>query len=52
MRIVCFWSTLMRYAQALGKARATGNEKEIKKAEQQHDTYKNLCLQADEMILD
>lgn len=43
-------STLMKYASALGKARLSGDEQRIVNAKRDHDSYKKLCLESDEII--
>lgn len=41
----------MQKAKALGRARMLGDPEEIKKAKLDHDTYRDLCLKADQMSL-
>ena len=41
----------MRKAFALGQACKRGDILEIKKAEEDHEAYRQLCLKADEMTL-
>jgi len=41
----------MKLASELGKARKSGDEERIKQAKEAHDSYKELCLQSDEMQL-
>jgi hypothetical protein len=41
----------MMYASELGKAKKSGDKERIKKAQEQHDNYRDLCLRADEMII-
>ena len=50
IKTVTHFGTLMRLASALGKAKQRGNQGEIEKAQKEHDEYKKLCLEADEMI--
>ena len=50
IELVTSWITLMRYARELGEARMFGDEKEIKKAQENHDNYVQMCLKADRMI--
>lgn len=50
--IVCYWSTLMNYAKLEAKARESGTPEELEEAVRQHEGYKNLCLQADSLIID
>lgn len=52
MKIITFWSTLMKYAKELGQAKLRGDEQEIKEAQKRHDDYKSECLKSDKMILD
>jgi hypothetical protein len=51
MKVVTFWSTLMRYAYELGQARLSGDKDRIHAAKAKHDAYRDLCLEADEMVL-
>ena len=46
-----FFSILMKYAFALSKAEKEGNEEEIEKAKVAHDTYRDICLKADKMVI-
>ena len=50
MKTVTSFGTLMRLASALGKAKQKGNKEEIEKAQKEHDDYKKLCLESDEMV--
>ncbi len=50
MKLVTSWITLFRYARELGEARMRGDEKEIKKAQENHDNYVQMCLKSDETI--
>lgn len=50
VKTVCYFSTLMKYAYELGQARLTGNPALIEAAERDHNWYRDLCLQADEMV--
>ena len=52
VKTITNFNELMRLAHLLGKARMSGNEDEIKKAQKEHDDYAKLCLEADEMRLD
>ena len=49
VKVIADFGTLMRYASALGKAKQNGTEEEIAKAQSNHDEYKKICLDADEM---
>lgn len=51
MRIVTSFTTLMHLAAELGQARLSGDEERIERAQKAHEDYKNLCLKADEMLL-
>lgn len=51
LKTVTSWSTLMHYARALGEARRRGVPEEIAKAEAEHESYRQLCLASDEMML-
>ena len=48
---VVYWETLITYARELGQARLSGDEERIKKAQERHDAYTTICLDADEMKL-
>jgi len=48
--IVCSWTTLMRYAKALGDAKKSGDIDRICEAQKVHDNYRDLCLRSDRMI--
>lgn len=39
----------MQLAGALGQAKKSGNLATIEKAQKEHDEYRDLCLQSDEM---
>ena len=45
------FSTLMKYAYELGRARLSKDERRIEEAEKAHDTYRDLCLKSDRMII-
>lgn len=51
VKIVTFWSTLMMYALEEAEAEKTNDPAWIQEAKDRHETYRQLCLQADEMIL-
>ena len=42
---------MMQLAAALGKAKKSGSQVEIDKAQKEHDDYHAICLQADNMSL-
>lgn len=52
IKLITSFRTLMQLAGALGEARMRGNEEEIAKAQAEHDAYRDMCLKADEMLLD
>lgn len=47
--IVCYWSTLFRYARAAVDARRSGDPERIAAAEAAHKAYERACLDADEV---
>lgn len=49
MKIIANFGTLMKLASKLGKAKKKGDKEIIKKAQEEHDNYKQICLEADEM---
>lgn len=49
MKIVTNFGTLMRLAKELADAKRSGDEKRIANAEQAHNEYHKLCLEADEI---
>ena len=51
IKIITNWSVLMDKARAVAKAKASGDEKAIKMAEEDHESYRQLCLDADEMVI-
>lgn len=51
MKIVTFFSTLMRYARAEAEAEKSGDPIQIAKAKADHEAYRQLCLRADEMCI-
>lgn len=53
VKIVTFWSTLMRYAHDLGQARLSGDPERIAAAQAKLDEYEALCRREDvELKLD
>ena len=48
---VTHFGVLMRYASELGKANQSGDTERIRIAQRNHDEYRDLCLQADSMII-
>ena len=51
MKVVTNFSTLMKLAYELGKAKQSGGKERIAEAKERHDDYKDLCLSADEMVI-
>jgi hypothetical protein len=51
-KTVTYMSTLMHYAGMVGAAKRSGDPDRIKAAEAQHDEYKNLMLESDEVKAD
>lgn len=51
MTVATDFRELMRLAWNLGKAKKSGNKKAIEKAQNEHDSYRDLCLKADQMNL-
>lgn len=51
MKVITSFQTLMKHAHELGQARLRGNPEEIAAAEAKHDSYRDMCLQSDEMSL-
>ncbi len=51
MSTMTFFSTLMHYAREEAKARESGDEARIKKAAEEHESYRQLCLKSDGMII-
>jgi len=52
MKIITSFQTLMKYAHELWQARLSGDAERIRAAQEKHDTYRDICLQADEMTID
>lgn len=50
VEITTYMSTLMQLAHRLGQARLSGDPELIREAEQAHDAYRDLCLEADHFI--
>ena len=51
MEIVTSFKTLMMYATELRDAKKSGCAERIAAAQVKHDEYRDLCLQADRMML-
>lgn len=57
VKLVCDWRALFHYAGEAGKARVLyanhpteTNKIRMEEAINKHDTYRDMCLEADEMI--
>jgi len=50
MKTACTLQALFQYAGELGKARQSGDPERIAKAQEAHDSYVALCLEADVML--
>jgi hypothetical protein len=50
VKLVCFWSTLVRLARAEARAGQFGTLEEYAEAKSAHYEYAQLCLRADEVI--
>jgi len=51
VKVVTYFRTLCNKARALAEAKETGDPELIKKAQKDHDEYKELCLTSDELII-
>lgn len=51
IKIVTDFRVLMQLARAVGQAEKSGDQEALAKAKAEHDTYRDLCLKADRMIL-
>lgn len=51
VKIVTYFSTLMKYAKEEADARKNGNQEDIYHAQTKHKEYQQLCLKADSMII-
>lgn len=49
IKIHTSFNTLMQKAAALGKAKRSGDQNAIVKAQADHDAYKHLCLKSEKM---
>lgn len=52
MKLKTSWRRLMQLASEVGKAKKSGDPQRIKEAEEAHEAYRQMCLQADEIIMD
>lgn len=51
VKIITSFHVLMQKAKALGAAKKSGDPEAIALAQADHDAYRDLCLEADEMSL-
>lgn len=51
IKIVTSFPILCRLARNLYEAECQGNQEEIDAARIEHDAYRDLCLEADEMLI-
>lgn len=51
MKTTTFWVTLMQLARAEAIAEKSGDPEAYEKAKAEHEAYKQLCLNADTMII-
>ena len=51
IKTVTSFRTLMKLAYELGQAHLSGDKERIARAVMNHDSYRDLCLQSDEMAL-
>ena len=51
MEVVTHFCTLMRLARAEAEAEKSGDVKAYEEAKAQHEAYKQLCLESDQMLL-
>lgn len=49
IKTVTSFGTLMKLAHALGQAKLHGTPEDIEKAQKDHDVYRDLCLESDEI---
>lgn len=49
IKVVTNFGILMRFAKA--EAKKLGDKEKIKKAEEEHENYRQLCLIADSMVI-
>ena len=52
LKIVTNFSVLCNKARTLAKAKEMGDLESIKEAQEDHDGYRELCLESDEMTID
>ena len=51
IKVIASFATLYQLAHKLGKAKLSGDKEAIKKAHKEHDAYKKICMEADEVSL-
>ena len=51
VEIISSFDILMQFAHTLGQTRLNGNENEIKKCEDEFNSYKQVCLDSDKISL-
>jgi hypothetical protein len=51
VEIITFFSTLMKLAKDVNKAKKTGDKEQIRLAEEKHENYRSLCLKSDKMVI-
>jgi hypothetical protein len=51
MKIITSFNVLMKYAYELGQAKLSKDKERIKKAQEKHDAYRDLCLISDKITL-
>jgi hypothetical protein len=50
MKTVAYFSTLMMLARTEANARLNGSNEEYLEAKRQHEAYRQICINADEVI--
>ena len=51
IKLVTNFGILMRLAKEESEAKKLGDKERIKKAEEEHESYRQLCLMADSMTI-
>jgi hypothetical protein len=51
MKTITFFATLMQLAKEEADARSSGDPVRLAEAERKHEEYRQLCLNADEIIM-
>ena len=52
MKKICYFCTLITLAQMEAEAIKEGNLEKIEQAKKAHEDYKQICLTADEMVIE